>query len=146
MPEEGPRIRTYVYPREDYWTAIQMMANRMAVSQEKYGALEENYPAPGNSLMSAEERIQKYLLTGNTEWLLDAANQIIIEHLCPSHPMPYFRATDSDESPGIPGVGDRKDELEVRSDEVVTTAGEEDRQEGGRDSQQGFWKPLDPQG
>lgn len=100
----------HVYPREDYWDAIQKMANRMAFSEQKYGPLEDNYPAPGNSLKSAEERIKRYLNTGNTEFLLDAANQIIIEFLFPAHRKAFFRATNSDESPGIPGLLDRKGE------------------------------------
>ncbi len=102
--DEGPRVRTFVYPREDYWAAIQMMANRMAVSEQKYGVLEINYPGPGNSLASLIERLGKYDDTGNTEWLLDVANQAVIEFLFPSHALAHFRATDSDESPGIPGV------------------------------------------
>lgn len=96
------KLRPEVYPREDYWNAIQMMANRMAFSEPKYGPLEDNYPHRKNSLLSAEERIQKYKETGNTEWLIDAANQLVIEALFPSHILAHFRATDSDESPGIP--------------------------------------------
>lgn len=95
------KLRPEVYPREDYWDALQMMANRMSVSQHKYGALEDNYPHKVKSLESAEIRIHKYLVTGNTEFLLDAANQMVIEFLFPSHGGAHFRATDSDESPGL---------------------------------------------
>lgn len=77
------------------------MANRMGVSEQKYGPLENNYPHKVNSLDSANERILMYLETGNTEWLIDAANQIIIEALFPSVDKSHFRATDSDESPGL---------------------------------------------
>jgi len=97
----GPELRTWVYPREDYWDAIQKMANRMGVSEQKYGPLEQNYPQPKDSLVTAEERIQKYKDTGNVEWLFDAANQLIIEALFPRHVLAHFRATDSDESPGL---------------------------------------------
>jgi hypothetical protein len=48
----------------------------------------------------AKERISKYLATGNTEWLIDAANYCMIAFMHPVHPDAHFRATDSGESPG----------------------------------------------
>lgn len=96
-----PHIITKAYPRLDYADAVQKMYNRMAVSEHKYGPLENNYPEPKNSLANAKERLQMYLDTGNTEWLLDAANQIVIEFLFPTVEGAHFRATDSDESPGL---------------------------------------------
>jgi hypothetical protein len=96
-----PKIRAWVYPREDYWAAVQMMANRMSVSEQKYGPLEDNYPEPADSVKTLHERLDLYLTTGNTEWLLDVANQAVIEFLFPSHPVSHFRPTDSDESPGL---------------------------------------------
>lgn len=98
---QEPSVRVKVYPRFDYWDVVQKMANRMAFSEQKYGPLEKNYPHAINSLESAQERLKKYEETGNVEWLLDAANQIIIEALLPAHPKAHFRATDSDESPGL---------------------------------------------
>lgn len=95
------KLRPEVYPRDGYWDAIQKMANRMSVSQHKYGDLESNYPTPKNSLKTAKERLDLYYSTGNTEFLLDAANQLVIEHLFPTHKNAHFRATDSDESPGL---------------------------------------------
>jgi hypothetical protein len=99
----APKVRTYVYPNASYWEAVQMMANRMAVSEEKYGSIDDNYPA-ANALATLHQRLAKYAETGNTEWLLDVANMALIEHLRPSVPEAHFRATDSDESPGIVGL------------------------------------------
>jgi hypothetical protein len=94
-------FRPWVYQRDDYWAAVQMAANRMCVSETKYGPLENNYPAPADALATLRERLQRYEETGNTEWLLDVANMAVIEHLFPSHPEAHFRATGSEESPGL---------------------------------------------
>lgn len=74
---------------------VQGMANRMAVSFHKYG-----YAADATTidcLASLEQRIEKYRATGNTEWLMDAANFAMMEF--ERHPE-AFVATDSDQSPG----------------------------------------------
>jgi hypothetical protein len=94
-------LRTSVYPRDDYVDALQKMLNRMAVSEHKYGPLETNYPSPKHALDTLVERVRLYEETGNTEWLLDAANMAVIEFLFPSHEASHFRPTDSDESPGL---------------------------------------------
>lgn len=79
--------------------------NRMAVSYFKYGPIEVNY---GQRLVMAlptlKKRIQLYEETGNTEWLVDAANMCMIECMFPQHPNAHFRATDSNESPGLCGT------------------------------------------
>lgn len=80
---------------------MQGMADRMAVSFHKYGAMASNYPFPGNALDSLRKRITKYEETGNTEWLMDVANFAMIEFMRPAHPEAHFRATDSRESPGV---------------------------------------------
>jgi hypothetical protein len=94
-------IKSKPYDRPDYIDALQKMLNRMAVSQHKYGSLEDNYPYPVDALKNADARIQMYLETGNTEFLLDAANFMVIEHLRPRHGRAHFQATDSDASPGL---------------------------------------------
>jgi hypothetical protein len=53
-----------------------------------------------NALESLQKRIDKYIETGNTEFLMDAANFAMIEFMFPSHPSAHFRPTDSNESPG----------------------------------------------
>lgn len=79
---------------------IEYMRNRMYVSFHKYGPVREAYPHKADALQSLSLRLQRYMETGNTEFLVDAANFCMIEFMCPSHPLAHFRATDSDESPG----------------------------------------------
>ena len=97
------RLKPAVFPHDGYWDAVGMAANRMAVSEQKYGSVEDNYPG-ADALGTIHQRLARYAETGNTEWLLDVANMALIEHLRPSHPDAHFRATDSDESPGIVGL------------------------------------------
>jgi hypothetical protein len=79
---------------------IQGMLNRMAMSWIKYGNVREAYPHRVNALKSLEQRITKYIETGNTEYLMDVANFAMIEFMHPSVPDAHFTATDSDGSPG----------------------------------------------
>jgi hypothetical protein len=106
-------------------TFVQAMYDRMAVSFFKYGKVKDAYPYPVNALESAFVRLLKYCgkdtfakafeaamdklerndaLTkdgdGNTEWLVDASNCIMIEFMKPRHPNAHFEATSSKESPG----------------------------------------------
>lgn len=77
------------------------MKARMKVSHYKYGSLEDNYPFHVDALASLELRLAKYREDGNVEWLVDVANFAMIEALYPSHIDAHFKATSSDESPGI---------------------------------------------
>jgi len=80
--------------------------NRMVISYHKYGAMRANYKTEKaiDAIKSMEMRIQKYKDTGNTEFLVDAANFAMIEYIYPQHPKAHFRATDSGESPGVHGM------------------------------------------
>ncbi len=79
---------------------VKGMRNRMTVSFHKYGPIKEAYPHKISAIKSLRERLEKYEETGNTEWLVDAANFAMIEFMLPSHPEAHFRGTDSHESPG----------------------------------------------
>jgi hypothetical protein len=79
---------------------VQSMANRMAVSYHKYGALADAYPHRMDAIASIQQRLDLYHHTGNTEWLIDAANYAMIEFMHPRHPAAHFTPTDSAESPG----------------------------------------------
>lgn len=80
-------------------TFVVGMRKRMAVSFHKYGPVAA---AAGkvDALASLEQRLEKYRETGNTEWLMDAANFAMMEFMQPQHPQAHFRGTDADESPG----------------------------------------------
>lgn len=76
------------------------MRDRMEVSYAKYGPVRDAYPSKFNAMEDLQRRLCKYIETGNTEWLIDAANFCMIEFMCPSHPRAHFKATESHESPG----------------------------------------------
>ena len=79
---------------------LQGMADRMALSFFKYGAVAEAYPERVDAVSSLYKRMERYDRTGNTEWLMDAANFAMIEFMRPRHPLAHFAATDADQSPG----------------------------------------------
>lgn len=79
---------------------LQAMLNRLGVSYHKYGSIHDSFPHNKNGITNAMQRIDKYLEDGNTEWLVDAANYLLIEFLAPSHKDAHWYATKSTESPG----------------------------------------------
>ncbi len=76
------------------------MRNRMAVSFHKYGPVKAVFPHKVSALNSLQTRLREYERTGNTEFLIDAANFAMIEFMHPSHKEAHFKGTDSNESPG----------------------------------------------
>lgn len=79
--------------------------NRVLMSFYKYGAAKINYREKLiSALGSMQKCIDKYNKTGNTEYLVDAANYLMFEYMFPQHPNTYFKATDSGESAGIDGM------------------------------------------
>ncbi len=83
----------------------ELRQNRIEVSFYKYGTAADNF---GMGLVNALEThdmcIQKYIETGNTEYLVDAANYLMFEFMYPQIKGAYFEATDSSGSAGISGV------------------------------------------
>lgn len=79
---------------------VQGMANRMATSYFKYGKVADAYPHKVDALRSMQIRLDKYGVTGNTEYLIDAANFLMIEFMHPKHPEAHFTPEDSKASPG----------------------------------------------
>jgi hypothetical protein len=79
---------------------VDKMMNRMSVSYHKYGPLADGFPAKVDAVESLKKRLEKYAETGNTEWLVDAANFAMIEFMRPRHPAAHFQGTDSHASPG----------------------------------------------
>lgn len=76
------------------------MEARMATSYHKYGSWVKNRKFV-DAMANVQKRIDLYNQTGNTEHLVDAANFLMMEFTLPVHPNAHFRATDTDESPGI---------------------------------------------
>ncbi len=81
-------------------TFVRGMRDRMATSFFKYGAVADAYPHKVNAIESLQARLEKYYDTGNTEWLIDAANFAMIEFMHPSHRRAHFKPTEAGESPG----------------------------------------------
>jgi hypothetical protein len=79
---------------------LQGMMNRMGFSYHKYGSIHDNFPHRRHGVENALQRIEMYQKDGNLEWLIDAANYLLIENLVPSHSGAHFKATTSEESPG----------------------------------------------
>jgi len=78
---------------------IQGMLNRMGVGFHKYGHSRKCDKL--NLIKTIELRLQTYRDTGNTEYLMDAANFCMIEFMYPQIPGAKFTATDSTGSPGL---------------------------------------------
>jgi site-specific recombinase XerD len=67
----------------------------MVASYYKYGLLKENYGKKClDSIKAALKDIQEYNDDGNTEHLADAANQLMIEFMCPQNPNAHYKSTD----------------------------------------------------
>lgn len=96
----------------------ELRRNRVEMSFFKYGPARKNF-ATGNvqAIPTMQRCVDKYKETGNTEYLLDAANYLMFEFMYPQHPKAHFRATDSKESAGIVGISIREMER-FRNQEV----------------------------
>lgn len=79
-------------------TFLQGMVNRMLVSFHKYGPVKKAIENGVDALESSRQRVRKYQETGNTEYLMDAANYIMMEFMHPSHENAHFDA--ESRSPG----------------------------------------------
>lgn len=79
---------------------VEGMRDRMAVSFHKYGLVRDGFPERVDVVASAKGRLTMYEKTGNGEWLIDAANFLMIETMAPRHMGYHFRGTDADESIG----------------------------------------------
>jgi hypothetical protein len=98
-------------------TFVEGMKSRMIVSYYKYGKLADAYPHKVNAIASLTDRLRQYARTGNTEFLIDAANFAMIEFMHPSVDGAHFAGTDDDASPGRrvtkTGVVDKRDNATI---------------------------------
>lgn len=77
---------------------FQGMVNRMLTSYHKYGHVKTARDRGVDFLESSKQRVNKYKQDGNTEWLMDAANYLMMEYMHPSHDAAHFDA--ESRSPG----------------------------------------------
>jgi hypothetical protein len=115
---KGPRVKTSdTVPQSEFSTTfVQGMYDRMAVSFHKYGKVADAYPTKIDALASLKVRLERYVETGNTEWLMDAANFAMIEFMRPRHPKAHFKATDEDATGRVKvsGVHSTKHNLDLK--------------------------------
>lgn len=95
---------------EDYSERFdELRRNRVQLSRLKYGRAEKNFKTGNvNAVQTLFLCVNKYIATGNTEYLVDAANYAMFEFMYPQHPNAHFRATDSHESAGIVGISEKE--------------------------------------
>lgn len=83
----------------------ELRQNRVELSFLKYGTAADNFGMKlVNALESHDMCIKKYIETGNTEYLCDAANYLMFEFMYPQKDGAYFKATESKDSAGISGM------------------------------------------
>ena len=80
--------------------AVRQMGDRMLMSAPKYGKVTPEAVADRGWMASIQQRLDKFTETGNTEWLIDVMNFLVMMSTFPCHPNWHFRSTPSDESPG----------------------------------------------
>lgn len=92
--------------KEDYSERFdELRKNRVELSRLKYGSAKKNFREGNvNAIQTMALCVDKYMATGNTEYLCDAANYLMFEFMYPQHPNAHFRATDSSESAGVVGI------------------------------------------
>ena len=82
---------------------VQRMRNAIETSHHKYGWLSDTYPELAQAVKCIRERLDLYLETHNTDYLVDVANFAMIEFKYPSFKDSVYAPTDSDKSPGLAG-------------------------------------------
>lgn len=98
---------------------MQGMLDRMAMSYHKYGPVSKGFPEHVDAVQSALQRLREYARTKNTEFLIDAANFMMIEFMHPRIPEAKFISTDDSASPGrikIGGGPTKKNNEEIAED------------------------------
>ena len=91
---------------EDYSDRFdELRKHRVELSRLKYGRASKNFRTGNVDALATMQRcIDKYRKTGNTEYLVDAANYCMFEFMFPQVPGAHFRATDDSESAGVVGI------------------------------------------
>lgn len=72
---------------------VDLMDNRLIMGRFRYGPMKATKPV-FYDVERAKDRIRDYESTGNTEFLIDAANYLRLEKLRGRHPDKHFHAVD----------------------------------------------------
>lgn len=94
-----------------------LQKSAMITSFHKYGKVTANHSKDNNHMPAIEnlkKRLERYLETGNTEFLVDVANFAMIEYMNPQHPNAHYKFTDTKDGCDLVGFGINqiKDELD----------------------------------
>lgn len=74
-----------------------LMRNRLLMGRFRYGRLDRVEDTGYDRLGSAIKRIAHFQATGNKEFLVDAANLLMVEFMHTTHPQAHFHAIDDGE-------------------------------------------------
>lgn len=94
--EPRPRVITLEQAWANWFPEfVTLMHNRMALGTYRYGDFSDPWQGTKyDRLGSAMKRIELYRETGNTEYLVDAANLLGIEFTIGVHPTKHFATID----------------------------------------------------
>lgn len=82
---------------------VNKMKNAIEMSHYKYGWASKTYPELAQAYKCISERLEAYIKTQNTEYLIDVANFAMLEFLYPAFENAHYTPTDSDKSVGLAG-------------------------------------------
>ena len=82
---------------------VNKMRNAIELSHYKYGSPSKTYPELAQAYKCIKERLDHYLNTHNTEYLIDIANFAMLEFMYPSFEDAKYSPQDSNNSPGLAG-------------------------------------------
>ena len=96
--------------KEDYSERFdELRKNRVQLSRLKYGRAKKNFQTGNVDAIETMKRcVKKYQKTGNTEYLVDAANYLMFEFMYPQVLGAFFKPTDSDQSAGVVGITEKE--------------------------------------
>lgn len=101
LPESETESRVVSLPelQASEWSPKfeRLMRNRLIMGALRYGRLGVTGKPQYNRIDSAVTRLERYLETGNTEILVDAANLCLVEFVEGKQPNRHFHAVDDGE-------------------------------------------------
>ena len=91
---------------------VTKMKNAIEMSYYKYGHASKTYPELAQAAKCIQERLDLYMKTHNTEYLVDVANFAMLEFMFPMFKDSKYTPQDSDSSPGLAGGISHKELME----------------------------------
>lgn len=95
--------RVDILKRDFSESFVNKMKNAIEMSHYKYGWASKTYPELAQAYKCVQERLELYMSTHNTEYLIDVANFAMLEFMYPGFEDARYTPTDSDCLPGLAG-------------------------------------------